>query len=148
LELNELHALWRKVYEAEPFTKNRILLEKRLAYRLQEIEFERHNKALIQSNKARIQALIDNNILTKKSTNKAYTTPSAGTMLTRIYQGKEHQVLITHDGQFTFEGKLYNNLSTIACEITGTRWSGPVFFNLRKTTRNKTKKPSTSRNIH
>ncbi len=36
-----------------------------------------------------------------------------------------------------FEGKRFDSLSRIAREITGTPWSGPVFFNLRKTTRGK-----------
>jgi hypothetical protein len=36
------------------------------------------------------------------------------------------------DGQFDFEGRTYKSLSVIAREITGTRWSGPLFFGLRK----------------
>ena len=137
MRTNELKALWRKLYKEEPYTNKRGLLERRLAYRLQEVEYEKNNKALIQQNKARIQTLIDNEILAKKTANNSCQIPRAGAVLTRMYQGKEHQVTITHDEKFTHEGQLYDNLSAIARKITGTRWSGPVFFNLRKTTRNK-----------
>ncbi len=139
MNIAALQALWRDVYAAEPYTKKRGLLERRLAYRLQEIEFERHNKTLIQSNKARIQALIEAETQTSKSaSNKAYSLPKPGTVLTRFYQGKEYRVMVESEEQFIFEGKRFDSLSRIAREITGTPWSGPVFFNLRKTTRNKT----------
>jgi hypothetical protein len=32
-------------------------------------------------------------------------------------------------------GKLFRSLSEVAREITGTRWSGPLFFGLRKSPR-------------
>ena len=34
--------------------------------------------------------------------------------------------------RFEYRGQLYGSLSKIACEITGTRWSGPLFFGIRK----------------
>jgi hypothetical protein len=51
-----------------------------------------------------------------------------GTVLSRLYQEQEYRVTVTHDGQFDFEGRTYKSLSVIAREITGTRWSGPLFF--------------------
>jgi hypothetical protein len=57
--------------------------------------------------------------------------PPAGTLLTREYQGIEHRVIVTQDGQYDFQGRMYPSLSMIAREITGTRWSGPLFFGLR-----------------
>ncbi len=35
------------------------------------------------------------------------------------------------NGQFEYNGKPYNSLTATACEIVGTRWSGPAFFGLR-----------------
>ncbi len=35
------------------------------------------------------------------------------------------------DGKYEYEGRRYDSLSVIAREITGTRWSGPLFFGLR-----------------
>ena len=52
-------------------------------------------------------------------------------MLTREYQSVEHRVIVTQDGQYGFQGRMYPSLSMIAREITGTRWSGPLFFGLK-----------------
>lgn len=53
-------------------------------------------------------------------------------MLTRLYQDVEHRVTIEAEGCYEYQGRRYDNLSVIAREITGTRWSGPLFFGLRK----------------
>ncbi|MGA3128869.1 MAG: DUF2924 domain-containing protein [Candidatus Korobacteraceae bacterium] len=48
-----------------------------------------------------------------------------------VWRGETHQVTVTASG-FEYRGKIYKSLTKIACEITGTRWSGPMFFGLRK----------------
>ena len=57
--------------------------------------------------------------------------PAPGTILTRGYRGEIHQVIVLDQG-FEYRGKMYRSLSGIAKEITGSVWSGPLFFNLRK----------------
>ena len=57
--------------------------------------------------------------------------PVAGTLLCREYQGVVYHVSVTADSQYEFEGRPYPSLSMIAREITGTRWSGPLFFGLK-----------------
>ncbi len=62
------------------------------------------------------------------------TCPDAGRIegaLVREWRGAVHQVTVGEDG-FDYRGAKYASLSRIACEITGTRWSGPLFFGLRK----------------
>ena len=54
-----------------------------------------------------------------------------GTRLIREWRGEVHQVTVGEDG-FDYRGMRYGSLSQIAREITGTRWSGPLFFGLRK----------------
>lgn len=54
-----------------------------------------------------------------------------GTHLVREWNGVRHNVIVHEDG-YEYSGKRYRSLSNIACEITGTRWSGPLFFGLRK----------------
>ncbi|QNN68766.1 DUF2924 domain-containing protein [Thermomonas carbonis] len=54
-----------------------------------------------------------------------------GTRLLRAWQGKTYTVTVADPG-FVYEGKTYGSLSVIAREITGTPWSGPVFFGLKK----------------
>lgn len=55
----------------------------------------------------------------------------AGTRLFREWKGEVHEVAILESG-FFWRGERYASLSRIAREITGTRWSGPVFFGLKK----------------
>ena len=56
---------------------------------------------------------------------------SAGSRLIRVWQGKTHQVTILDSG-YLYEGITWKSLSAIAKHITGTPWSGPVFFGLKK----------------
>lgn len=42
-----------------------------------------------------------------------------------------HEVLIAEDG-VQYRGERYRSLSQVAQVITGTRWSGPQFFGLKK----------------
>ena len=46
--------------------------------------------------------------------------------------------------QYDFQGRLYPSLSMIAREITGMRWSGPLFFGLKPASNAKTK-PTTKK---
>ncbi|MGA2412308.1 MAG: DUF2924 domain-containing protein, partial [Candidatus Binataceae bacterium] len=55
---------------------------------------------------------------------------SAGTVLIREWRGAKHQVTVLNDG-FLFRAKRFRSLSQIARAITGSRWSGPLFFGLK-----------------
>ncbi len=57
-----------------------------------------------------------------------------GTRLVREWQGERHEVTVL-EKRFTYKNKQFDSLSEIAREITGTRWSGPVFFGLKKVSR-------------
>jgi hypothetical protein len=54
-----------------------------------------------------------------------------GVVLVREWRGISHQVSVLEKG-FSFGGKRYRSLSEVAREITGTRWSGPLFFGLKR----------------
>jgi hypothetical protein len=54
-----------------------------------------------------------------------------GAVLVREWRGLSHQVGVLEKG-FSFRGKHYRSLSEVAREITGTRWSGPLFFGLKR----------------
>ena len=56
-----------------------------------------------------------------------------GTRLLRAWQGKTYTVTVADPG-FLYGGKTYGSLSALAREITGSPWSGPVFFGLKKAT--------------
>ena len=53
-----------------------------------------------------------------------------GTRLVRQWQGQVHVVTVEEKG-YEYEGTPYQSLSQIAGLITGTRWSGPLFFGLK-----------------
>jgi DNA invertase Pin-like site-specific DNA recombinase len=65
-----------------------------------------------------------------RSITPAATRPKAGTRLIRQWHGTTHEVLVT-DGGFEWKGRTWKSLSRIAREITGQKWSGPVFFGLK-----------------
>ena len=60
--------------------------------------------------------------------------PEPGSVLTRNYQGNDHDVTVLDDG-FEYQGERYRSLSKIAREITHTNWNGYLFFGLQRRTR-------------
>ena len=54
-----------------------------------------------------------------------------GTRLLREWQGATHEVLVLPEG-FEYTGQTYKSLSAIARAITGTPWSGPAFFGVKR----------------
>ena len=54
-----------------------------------------------------------------------------GTRLLRTWQGTTHEVLVG-DAGVTYRGQQYRSLSEVARIITGQRWSGPLFFGLKR----------------
>ena len=134
LAMADIKSLWQRLFHAANPTHNRQFLERRIAYKLQEIEFRKVDPGLLDRNKRRIENLIETG---KVKTRDPDYRPVAGTMLTREYQGKEYRVIASADGNYNFDGRTFQSLSQIAREITGTRWSGPVFFGLKARTEKK-----------
>jgi hypothetical protein len=72
---------------------------------------------------------------TAKSTKRVATGsfsaagPLPGTLITRVYKGRELRVRVTTKG-FEFEGELFRSLSAVAKHVTGSHWSGNRFFKL------------------
>jgi len=54
-----------------------------------------------------------------------------GTRLVRAWQGNVHRVLVLDDG-YEYDGRRFTSLTQITTAITGTHWSGPNFFGLKK----------------
>lgn len=54
-----------------------------------------------------------------------------GTQFVRQWDGRSHTVHVTNHG-YVYAGKEYGSLSAIARKITGTRWSGPRFFGIKR----------------
>ena len=126
LDLGELRELWCDLYKTEAAPHlSRELLVRAVAYRMQEVasgglrpELQRQLRQigleLQQTGRLRIR--------------RPQLKP--GTRLMREWRGRSHEVLVLDDG-FSWQGTHYRSLSAIARKITGTAWSGPLFFGLR-----------------
>ena len=120
---------------------NKVYLIRRIAYRLQELEYgglsqkaQNRLKELVAlydpvNNKAiRPKVSVETQARTK-TRGRDTRLPIPGTMITKDYRGKKHQVKILEKG-FEYEGKIYKHLTAIADKITGAHWNGYNFFNL------------------
>ncbi|MGQ0589128.1 MAG: DUF2924 domain-containing protein [Sphingosinicella sp.] len=64
---------------------------------------------------------------------KTSTSPARpGMRLVREWNGRTHVVEVGEDNVIRWNGREWRSLSEVAREITGTRWSGPAFFGLKK----------------
>ena len=123
-----LRSLWQEAFGTPaPIRTSRDLLLRALAYRLQ----EQAEGGLSKAARRRLAGLADPKTAGGPPSSAA-PRPRTGTRLIREWQGEVHRVTVL-DGGFEYRGRRYASLSRIAREITGTRWSGPLFFGLRKT---------------
>jgi len=128
LDLPALRQEWRRLYGSPaPRRVSRDLLQRALAYRLQELAEGGLGKAT-----KRNLMISDGAIATGRhaKTNVTFEL-KPGTRLLREWQGENHQVDVLQVG-YVHRGAHYKSLSQVARAITGTRWSGPLFFGLRK----------------
>jgi len=124
----QLLEIWAENFKTPPPPNLRKdLMVPILAYRIQEREYG----GLSHRARARLKEIgvsLRNHKGTVRNTDSA---PGTGTKLIRSWKGEVHEVLATENG-YVYRGKTYSSLSRIAREITGTRWSGPLFFGVKK----------------
>ncbi|MDO8588415.1 MAG: DUF2924 domain-containing protein, partial [Armatimonadota bacterium] len=128
LPVKELKNRWRLLYGSEPpIGVSRELLTRAIAYRIQEQAFGGLKPATRK-------------LLERLATDAAEGRPlrlgpaapaTAGTVLMREWQGATHEVKVLDNGVL-YRRTRYRSLSEVARLITGVRWSGPLFFGLRK----------------
>jgi Protein of unknown function (DUF2924) len=127
LDIGELRERWRGLFrvEASPHL-SRALLVQAVAYRMQELalggprrQTQRRLRQIAQEFK-------------QTGATRVPTGPELkpGTRLVREWQGRTYEVLVLEEG-FSWEGKLHRSLSAVARKVTGTAWSGPLFFGLK-----------------
>ena len=128
LDIDELRERWKAMFEKAPSRDiSRSFLTRAIAYRLQEKAFgglkpsTRHLLAEFADDSANGSALAE----------APSRTVQPGALLVREWRGINHQVSVLEKG-FFFRGKRYRSLSEVAREITGTQWSGPLFFGLKR----------------
>jgi hypothetical protein len=120
---------WKKLFQVSPPPKlRRQLLIPILAYRLQ----EQMLGSLKASTLLRLRQLA-RPVEAKSSSTLLSLKP--GTRLVRQWRDQVHLVNVGDSG-YEYQGIRYQNLSQIARQITGTRWSGPAFFGLKNEQKN------------
>jgi Protein of unknown function (DUF2924) len=122
---------WRELYDGAPAPNiRRELMIPFLAYKVQENAYG-GLKPSTRAELRRIGRALETGSGSMTPDMRPRTKP--GTRMVRHWRGKPYEVVVTELG-FEYSGKSYGSLSQIAREITGTRWSGPAFFGLRKAT--------------
>ena len=124
----ELKKQWRTLFNTEPPAFNRRYLETRLAYRIQELTYGGLKPDTVKRLEALGEQFDGGSPMTRRI--RTDLKPITGTRLIREWQGVEHVVTVTRDG-YEWQGRPYKSLSSVARGITGTRWSGWVFFGLK-----------------
>ena len=139
MSVGELREQWRELYGEEPRGRHRVWLFKRLAWRVQELEYG----GLSERAKKRLEELMPTAELALRVPKgfmegveplpsrqvRDLRIPPPGTILLRSYRNQKIAVEVLEDG-FSWEGREYRSLSAIAKEVTGSHWNGLRFFNL------------------
>lgn len=123
-----LKARWRELFDTEPPAYNRRFLESRLSYRIQELAYGGLSRDSLDRLKAMAGHYAAQEPVDRKT--RPPLRPIAGTKLIREWQGVEHCVTVRAD-DFEYQGRPYKSLSSVAREITGTKWNGWIFFGLK-----------------
>jgi hypothetical protein len=124
----QLLAIWTENFSKDPSPNLRKeLMVPVLAYRMQEREFG----GLSHAARRRLREVAASLRTGKPFQERPDSAPQIGTRLIRLWHGETHEVIATGGG-YEYRGQTYSSLSKIAREITGTRWSGPLFFGVRK----------------
>lgn len=148
----ELQRAWERLYGEPTRSQNKTFLWKRLAWRLQELQYG----GISDRAKIKIDELAPESALRSRTSVGADVTtdgpnsshavlktgrdagprvardpglPSPGTVLTRQYHGREFRLLVLDDG-FELDGVHYRSLTEAARAITGSKWNGRLFWGL------------------
>jgi hypothetical protein len=127
VDVAQLRARWRTLYGTEaPGRFSRDLLMRAIAYRLQ----ERALGGLKPATRRLFERIAANTQARRPLKLALLRKLEPGAVLIREWGGVQHQVTVLESG-FSFRGQHYRSLSELARHITGSRWSGPLFFGLK-----------------
>ena len=128
LPKEELRDRWAELYGGEPPKRMaHDLLCRCIAYRIQEQALGGLRPAT-RRRLLKLAGQVEKGLEVPRPTVRRVTS---GARLFREWRGEMHRVTVLEDG-FEYRDRRYRSLSVIARAITGTRWSGPLFFGLKK----------------
>jgi hypothetical protein len=134
LNTAQLAGRYAELHGQPPRIKNRALLLRRVAWKLQELAFgglpERAKNRLDEMIAAIDLPLRDPTPPQPRATQRGETRgPMVGTTLIRKWHDSEIRVE-AREGGFEWNGTIYKSLSAVAKAITGANWNGKLFFGL------------------
>jgi hypothetical protein len=131
LDVTRLRTRWRTLYGSEaPARFSRDLLMRAVAYRIQ----ERSLGGLRPATRRLFQRVAADAHSRRPLKLAPLRRLEPGAVLIREWHGVKHRVAVRENG-FSFRGQHYRSLSAVARLITGSRWSGPLFFGLKHRTK-------------
>ena len=126
MPMSELWVMWDRYFSRRPDYPNRTHVESRLAYKIQEEAFG----GLAPETRKRLEAIGAKHSKIKLRAKPREFDFAPGTVLLREWGERDHRVTVNAHGQFEYEGNTFKSLTAVARHITGTHWSGPMFFGL------------------
>jgi hypothetical protein len=127
LRKQALFELWRRLFKTDPpLGMRKELMVRFVAYRMQEQEF----RGLGDRSHRRLTELANAIEANSRIPGSRRPAIKAGTRLLRQWGDQIHVVNVEQES-YESRGARYESLSEIARLITGTRWSGPLFFGLK-----------------
>jgi len=142
MPLGELGKKYEELFDGKKTpSNNKVYLWRKIAYRIQELEYGRLSSEAQGKIEEFIQKYdpVNNKALrpknapserTKKGTfSRDKRLPIPGTVITKEYKGIKLQIKAIESG-FEYNNKIYKSLTAIAKEVTGAHWNGYLFFNL------------------
>jgi hypothetical protein len=127
LGLGALRGLWRQRLGSPPRFASTELTRLWLAWELQ----ARARGGFDPATRRRLSQLSKSSKSDPAPTSTALGALKPGSVLTREWGGVTHRVMVLEKG-FAWAGQTHGSLSEIATRISGTRWSGPRFFGLKR----------------
>jgi hypothetical protein len=128
LSLDDLRQKWSLAWGQNPHPRiGRTMLLKSLEYKI----LEQESGGLTPEQRQRLMQMIKSYKRNPNFFDENVPVLKPGTRLVRNWNGKRYSVLVQNAG-YEYKDKLYKSLSQVAFEITGTRWNGWVFFDLKK----------------
>jgi hypothetical protein len=126
LNKSELWGVWQQLFKNDPpLAMRNDLMLRIVAQRLQEQEFGGLSAASLRQLR-RFATTFEANPKAVLSSRPL----KSGTRLVRQWKDQVHVVNVEGKG-YEYRGDRYQSLSEIARLITGTQWSGPLFFGLK-----------------
>jgi hypothetical protein len=134
--VGQLRIKYLEVFRQESRSNHQKFLVRRIAWRLQanaegDLSDRARQRAVAVAEEADLRIRAPRSFLKELSEgNRDPRLPAAGTLLTRQFQGRSVSVEVLEKG-FRYQDQVYRSLSGVARQVSGVRWNGFAFFNLR-----------------